>query len=392
MKALAVFPQGELYGGRTEPRAIGAYLSQLEALTPYFEHVTLCARLRPDGTLGERRVDLQRFSVEPLPPYAGRRDFAAKIPRYRERILAAASAADLSLVVLPGYLGALASLLLQRHRLPLFHWVVGDWGRVVLSRRPAMPGRVWARGLRPILDASVARLTRPTLTFWNGAPLYGAGPAHHHVRLSSGIRAEDLRPAGAAPQRAEDGTEGSGRLLFAGRLSAEKGLGMLLRALPLLDDGGGAPASLDLLGEGAERMQLEAEARRRGLEGRVRFHGWVPHGPALWRYLDAAEAVVLPSLEDLQPRLLLEAMARRVPLVATRVGQVASVVRHEHTGLLVPPGSPEAIAAAITRLRREPGLREAMVERAAAFAAEHTLEQETERMMAVVSRHFGGSP
>lgn len=380
---LTVFPQGELFVRGGELLAVGAYHGQLEALLPHFERVTLCMRVRPFTGWGDRPLDA-RFGVAPLPPYASRRDLLRLAPAYRRRMLEAAREGDASLVVLPGYLGALASGSLQQRGLPVFHWVVGEWGRVVASRRRSARGRLLGRALRPALDGVVERLTRGTLSFWNGGPPEGGPAPHHYARLSTGVRAEDLRDAGRPWH--------PGRLVFAGRLSGEKGLPHLLAAAARLA-AETPPPQVVLAGEGPEAPRLAQEAARLGVAGRVLLPGWVPRGPALWAWLDAAEAAVLPSLEDMQPRFLLDAMARRVPVIATDVGNVGALVRHEETGLLVPPGSSDALADAVLRLRGDATLREAMVARAAEFVAAHTLEGETERMVAAVRAHFaGGAP
>jgi len=73
--------------------------------------------------------------------------------------------------------------------------------------------------------------------------------------------------------------------------------------------------------------------------------------------LAAADVVALPSLQEGLGVAALEAMAAGRPVVASRVGGLAEAVVHEETGLLVPPGDPTALATALARLARDPGLR-----------------------------------
>lgn len=105
-------------------------------------------------------------------------------------------------------------------------------------------------------------------------------------------------------------------------------------------------ATFVVAGDGELRVPLEARARSI-LGERVRFLGWVRDLPALYGSLDV---VVLTSRNEGTPAALIEAGAAARPAVATRVGGVPEVVRDGATGLLVPPGDPEAVAASVLAL------------------------------------------
>jgi glycosyltransferase involved in cell wall biosynthesis len=132
-----------------------------------------------------------------------------------------------------------------------------------------------------------------------------------------------------------------------------KGLDVLLDAATALPQ-----ARLALFGEG-DSAALRKRARSLGLDGRVSFPGHVRARDALARMA----VFVLSSYMENAPLALLEAMAAGVPVVATRVGGVPELVP-EGTGLLVPPGDPAALAAAIGRLLDDPELARAQAEAA----------------------------
>ncbi len=110
-------------------------------------------------------------------------------------------------------------------------------------------------------------------------------------------------------------------------------------------------------GDGPLRADLEVMAAAGELRGRTHFLGWWENLPALYADLDV---VALTSRNEGTPVCLLEAMAAGVPVVATRVGGVPDVVRHEETGLLVPPGDPAALAVALASLLADPERRSAL--------------------------------
>jgi glycosyltransferase involved in cell wall biosynthesis len=149
------------------------------------------------------------------------------------------------------------------------------------------------------------------------------------------------------------------------RLDAQKGL------LHLVEAARAVPAAVFLIaGEGPERTDLEAAARRSAVEDRVRLLGPRDDVPAL---LAACDVFVLPSLFEGAPLAILEAMAAGRPVVASRIGGVDELLLDGVTGLLVPPADPAALAGAILRLIATPALRvrlaDAGRERARAFDA-----------------------
>ena len=106
------------------------------------------------------------------------------------------------------------------------------------------------------------------------------------------------------------------------------------------------------MGDGPGRRAAEQQARK--LAGPVRFTGFAPHPqvPAVLRHIDL---LVLATRYEELPSVLIEAMAAGLPVIASRVGGIPALVDHDVNGLLVPPGDPAALAAAISRVLTKPG-------------------------------------
>jgi len=134
---------------------------------------------------------------------------------------------------------------------------------------------------------------------------------------------------------------------YLGRLAPQKDVGTLLQAFARLPAG----TQLLVVGDGPDRPALQRRAQRLG--GRLRFTGFVPHAqvPAVLAHVDV---LVLPSLYEDLSSALIEAMAAGLPVVATRVGGTADLVRHGVNGLLVAPRDPAALAAAISQILADP--------------------------------------
>ena len=114
-----------------------------------------------------------------------------------------------------------------------------------------------------------------------------------------------------------------------------------------------------VVGDGPQRSRLTADLQSQGLIDSVHLTGAVAPSevPGLLASMDAAVAPYSPQPNFyFSPLKLFEYMAAELPVVASRIGQVAEVIRDEVNGLLVPPGDPIALAAAIHRLKESPDL------------------------------------
>jgi glycosyltransferase involved in cell wall biosynthesis len=154
-------------------------------------------------------------------------------------------------------------------------------------------------------------------------------------------------------------------------LRAEKNLARLLEAFAALR-GRGVPASLAIVGEGAEREPLAALAGRLGVAEAVRFLGHLPDPAAAYRAFDV---FALSSDTEQMPFSVLEAMASGLPVAATDVGDVATMVAPENRPLVVRKDT-GALAAALGALAADPGLR-ARLGTANRAKAERDYDQET---------------
>jgi glycosyltransferase involved in cell wall biosynthesis len=145
------------------------------------------------------------------------------------------------------------------------------------------------------------------------------------------------------------------RLIVAGRLVPEKGHAHLLRALQELRERGVFPKLL-IVGDGPLRERIESMVSDAGLHDQVDLVPAVPHEELL-RLVRNADIMVVPSTHEGWPLTPAEAMALGRPVIASDVGGISEMIEHEVSGLLVRPGDPSALAAAILRLAGDDRLR-----------------------------------
>ena len=170
-------------------------------------------------------------------------------------------------------------------------------------------------------------------------------------------------------------------LLFVGRPEKRKGLKYALRAFRRIREA--EPRSrLIVVGAGSFRRY----ERIVGADENVVFRSNVPYGE-LPRYHHSAHAFCSPATgNESQGIALLEAMAARLPVVASNIEGFAGVITNEVDGLLVPPKDDGAIADAVLRLRQDRDLREALAEQGQAQAAHYSWENVARRVMAYYER------
>ena len=157
----------------------------------------------------------------------------------------------------------------------------------------------------------------------------------------------------AAARAALDLPDGRFVVLGVGRLNPEKAFDRLIDAVAALRTGG-VDAELLIAGDGAERASLRERIDRLPEPDRFRLLGYRTD---VNRLLAAADAFCLSSLREGLPNVVLEAMARAVPVAATAIAGVPRLVTDGADGLLVPPADANALAAALTCLAGDADLR-----------------------------------
>lgn len=166
-----------------------------------------------------------------------------------------------------------------------------------------------------------------------------------------GIGPEQFRPHRQRPNNAQ----GTVVFLCVARLLRAKGLHFLLHACQALQKKG-IQLKCILVGDGPAREELERLRHQLNLRGCVEFIGAVGQD-RVQEYYNQGDVFVLPSFAEGVPVVLMEAMAKELPVISTRVMGIPELVEDGVSGLLIPPANLDALVQAMERLAKDPELR-----------------------------------
>jgi glycosyltransferase involved in cell wall biosynthesis len=280
-----------------------------------------------------------------------------------------------------GVLGRTAAWLA---RVPVIVHTVHGWGFHDHMSKMARRSYVWIERLMAHVTRRLIVVSRRDRD--RGLEL-GIGSSSHYVMIRSGVDLSAFRthPRDRAAIRAALAIPPAASVVGSvTRLSAQKDPDTLLRAAALV-----ARKQPDVyfvvVGDGPLRPDLERLTDRLGLRDRIRFTGIYRDIPAV---MSAFDVFVLTSLWEGLPRVVPEAIAAGLPIVASSVDNLAEILE-EGTGLLVPPGAVQPLADGILRLLADPELAQTLVEKARGRVEEFDLSVMISRLDELY-RHLSG--
>ncbi len=359
--------------------SFGGFPSQMAAIASLFDDMTLVIVRVPPREGG---IPLPaRARIVPLRSPRGadlRRKLSvvARLPYLVWKIAASTWNADVVHVPLPG-------------DVPL----LGMWIALVMRKRVvARYGGSWVPNTQSTL---MNRVTKACMRRFAGGRNVMLATGDGETAPAAGVEwvfstALARRELDQIAPRLDRGLSATPRLVYAGRLSPEKGVAVLIDALGLLARHPNAPQPhLTILGDGDERAALEARAASVGCRDRVTFAGQVDRA-TLSSALDVADLCVQPSLTEGFSKAWLDAMAHGLPVLASNVGAASAVIgTRGERGWLVVPGDRQALADAIRRVLVDRQDWSALRRRCRAYVEGRTLEAWAERIGTMCAAQWG---
>lgn len=183
----------------------------------------------------------------------------------------------------------------------------------------------------------------------------------------------------------KDTFNGKIKLLFVGKLNEGKGTIFLLQALEKLVNEFKSNVQLTVIGDGPLEDKLKKYVANHNLDHVVDFTGYIPPSKGLFEYFKNADLFVLPTLYEGTPRVVTEALALGLPVIATNIGGIPDIVIHNENGLLISPGNVDDIVNSVLKLSKEPELRQKMIKHGMKTAQEHSIDNQSEKIAKAIS-------
>jgi glycosyltransferase involved in cell wall biosynthesis len=386
-------PQGQLW------EAEGSFSRYVEALARHVDEVVLCVPRRTEPFPGDAyRLVAENVALCPLPFFDRLPLFYRGLPRMLVTLWRELPHWDLINLRIPTPLGIFAFVLAQLRRGTVFLLVVGDLAGVAQSVRADSAKRVAYRAYLAIEERLQDWMVSRAPSFVNGQALYRKynrpGRRVLLTTTSTISRADVVEAHDLPPRRLGGSLAPPVRLLCVSRVDPRKGLRYLPKAVADLV-ASGHDVRLTIVGPvvgtlGAEeRSQVERDAATLDIGHRIDFVG--PKTlPEVLRLAREHDLFVLPTLPgEGVPRVLLEAMANGLPIVATDVAGVPTLIAHEVNGLLIPPAAPAELARALGRLIRDGDLRGRIVEHGLRVARAHTTDAHAHKIVLGLNKMAG---
>ena len=384
MAVLGIFTVKRVCHWQGDYYTYGGFGEYLEAIRSYFHKTVLFARVfESEPPAGFYRIPPAGLEIVHLPAPSNEASNLITLPLVLTRSWKYMKGLDVIHARMPDYTGIIGALLGRIHGIPVFCQVIADWN-IEAQKTPVR--KKYFLGLLLKLDYYfydfLERLTcRGKLVFAQGESCFNKHKRSSdcHLVLSTSHSATDV----VIPLDRFRGK--TYRILTVARLTGVKNLQLLIRALAALAEvRNESNWRLDIVGSGPRREELAALAVTLGVRSQTVFHGQVARGEMLWDFYDRADVFVLPSRSEGTPKVLLEAMARGVPVIASNVGGIPTTVGNNERGLLFGDNDLGDLVSKLQKLAADDRLRYQLVTAASEFSRLHSLEESTRQMIEYV--------
>lgn len=320
---------------------VGGYFDDLLAI---YDEVILVARCRKTKTMPScQRVDNYRVKFIAVRDFSGYTGFLGRFIAFLE-CKKSIGAADRYWLRSPGFIASMVAFWLRRSNIKYYCHVVGDPADVAKTKVCRLPRVVanyivrhikikFQKFMKNVSGAVYVTQSALQQKYPSSIPEndFGVSDVNIHDWMCLHVK--------------RDFESSVFKIIVVGILLRYKGYDYLLRALSKIHLK--QKWELIVIGDGPEREKLSKLAKDLGINRNIIFGGWIDQMEDLIEKLDQAHLFVLSSLTEGMPRVVLEAMARGLPVIATEVGGVPEIVEPEY---LVPPEDSDELAKKISWL------------------------------------------
>lgn len=368
----------------------GGFGDYIIDFSKYFNHIILMAHVeekKPPN--GYYLVDVANIEIVSLPVVRGEWQVPFKLKAYFKVAKQYINRMDIVQARMPDYSGIVGAYLAKKNNIPLFNLIIADWHREAVNMNWKKKGGLglFLKIYYYIYDYFERKMCENQVVLAQGDSCYdkhSKSAKECHLVLSSAHQSEDIvenvkLKFDSSPYK----------IINVARLNGVKNQQLIIRAIDLLNKQEGKILWKFIhVGDGPKSRELKTLVKELGLEKQVYFKGRVAHGKPLWRLYDEADVFVLSSLSEGTPKVILEAMARGIAVIAPDIPGVMTSIKHENNGYIYPTGDVKSLVNCLQELAKSPHKALLFGEKGLEIARQNTLEYRNKEMVSIVANAF----
>ncbi|QQG38511.1 MAG: glycosyltransferase family 4 protein [Candidatus Woesearchaeota archaeon] len=356
---------------------LGGMPKIVDSFSPFFDQIVMCVPIRDGKFKNSEPLKSKNITFHRLPDYKDELEYAKYNIKRVIEINKCVRDADVVHIRLPSYEGVQGFLLAKLHKKPIFTYVSTDWQKI--------SNITWDKGLKKLFaplygkinDLLIRLVVNNSVSFLLGIDLYkkykkSGKPIY--MGYTSSLSSKDTNKIKVIKRVNKKIIN----LLFVGRLAEEKGITYLIDAFNELNKK--YKLTLTLLGQGPLEKEIKQKVEKLGLENKINILGYVSLKEMDSVY-SKSDIFILPSLTDAMPKVILEAMAKSIPVIATNVGGIPTIIKHNKNGILIKPRSSDEIVKAVDTIIKDKKLRERIIKNEIDTAKSLSIERIIEKMV-----------
>ena len=368
----------------------GGFGNYIIDFSKYFKKVILLAHvIEIEPPYGYYLVDIPNIEIVSLPLVRGELQVLLKLRNYFKIAKKHIHKMDIIEARMPDYSGIVGAILAKRNNKPLFNIIIDDWylqAKNVSFFKKGGVGTLLKIHLL-IYDWLERNLCKGEIVLAQGKTSY-----EKHFKnakkcfkiLSSAHQKKDI-----VNELYPKFTEDQFTILNVARLNSVKNQQLILHAVALLNkELGFNKWKIEHVGERSKKNELFKLAQKLGIEDCIRLNGRVKYGKDLWHFFNNADCFVLSSTSEGTPKVLLEACARGLPIIASDVAGVTTTIKHNKNGYVFSSNNINELVRRLKEVSENKQNRFKMRLEAIETAKENTLEYRNKEMVSIISKSF----
>lgn len=346
----------------------GGFSRQIEGFLPYYNELTVCTRVKNTNEAKLLNPLNSKITVDELPFNSSTKSKVMSVIKYCILINKYSKEWNEIQLRMPSISSVIAYFILKikkKEKFIVYGYVGGHPYRGILHTRKGFIGHLLA-GLNHKIST---RIFKKHQTFVTGNEIYNDYKKYNVKKIiSTTLSKEEI----ISDEDLHIRNNKTLKIIFVGRLSKEKGIEILLKASAKIKNQ--YSIKIVIVGDGPEKEHLMQLVKDLNLEGIVDFKGLISNRLQLQGLFDESDIFVLPSLTEGTPKVILEAMSRGLPVVASNVGGIPSVITHEKNGLLYDVGDTNQLSEIIVNLHLDSQKRMNLALNGLKFSRKNTLD------------------